>query len=84
MNVRYAKPLTYLLAACTAISDAVYLWYLNGHHMIRTWSGINSILLGAFLVVWSLTVWERTRRWIAWTLGAIGGLNLLVGILFFL
>lgn len=83
MNLRYAKHVAYLLAACTAISDAAYLWYLNSHHMVRSWSGINSILLGAVLGAWSLALWERTNRWLAWTLAAIGALNLLVGTLFF-
>ncbi len=82
--MKYARYLVYLLAAATAISDAVYLMYLRDHHMVRSWSGANAVLLGLFMMAWSLLIAGRQNRWAGIAIAAIGVLNLIAGGLFFL
>jgi hypothetical protein len=81
---RLVRYLTYILAAFTILSDGLYLFYLySGHHMLRHWSGINSSLLGLFMVSWAALMRTRGDRWSAAVILVIGLLNLTVGVLFF-
>jgi hypothetical protein len=93
MGSHYARYLTFALAVATAVSDAAYLVYLRNHHMVRSWSGANAILLGLFMLTWSVLILGRRNRWgviaiaARWgaiAIAAIGVLNLVVGGLFFL
>jgi hypothetical protein len=80
--IRY---LSYVLAACVIISDGLYLFYLNsGHHMLKYWSGTNSILLGLFMASWAVMMQAKGDRWAAVTILVIGLFNVGVGLLFFL
>jgi hypothetical protein len=55
VQLRLVRYLTYVLAACVILSDGLYLFYLNsGQHMLRYWSGMNSALLGLFMVSWAV------------------------------
>lgn len=83
LQLRYAKGLTFVLAACTVVSNGAYLFYLRDHHMARFWSGANSILLGLFLAGWSVTLTLAGSRWAGGAIGVIGALNVAVGVLFF-
>jgi hypothetical protein len=76
--------MTFVLAGCTIASDAAYLYYLTQHSMVRFWSGVNSLLLGLFMLSWSILMMERGGRWSAAAIAAIGGLNVAVGLLFFM
>ncbi len=82
-QLKYARYVTFALAACTIVSDSVYLYYLTQHSMIRVWSGVNAALLGLFMLSWSVIL-TRSARWGALAIAAIGVLNLAVGFLFFL
>jgi hypothetical protein len=82
---RLLRYLNYFLAACVVLSDGLYLFYLeSGHHMARYWSGVNSILLGLFLLSLAMLMKAKEWRWIAATILVIGFVNLAVGVLFFL
>ena len=83
MQVRLASTVTFTLAACTIASNLVYLYYLTQHHMVRVWSGVNGVLLGLFMLSWSVLSMQRGGRWTALAIAVIGGLNLAVGLLFF-
>ncbi len=82
-QLRYAKYLTFALAACTVVSNAAYLFYLSNHHMVRYWSGANSILLGLFLGGWSAVLTLAGARWAGGAIAVIAVLNLATGVLFF-
>ena len=83
MAFRYARHLTFTLAAATAISDALYLIYLRHHHMVRAWSGANSILLGLFMLVWSVSIIGSRNLWVSIAIACIGIANVVVGGIFF-
>jgi hypothetical protein len=83
MQLRPASYVTFALAACTIVSDSLYLYYLTQHHMVRIWSGVNSILLGLFMLSWSVLMMQRGGRWTALAITVIGTLNVAVGLLFF-
>jgi hypothetical protein len=83
MQQRFARYLTFSLAACTVVSNVAYLVYLRSHSMVRTWSGINGVLLGLFFFAWALTLLNGKSRWGALAIALIGALNVTVGLLFF-
>jgi hypothetical protein len=85
VRLRLLRYLNYFLAACVVLSDGLYLCYLeSGHHMARYWSGLNSILLGLFMLSLAMLMKAKEWRWIAATILVIGFVNLAVGVLFFL
>jgi hypothetical protein len=51
--------------------------------MVRSWSGANALLLGAFMLSGSAVMSFGGSRWGSLAIGAIGLLNLAVGFLFF-
>jgi hypothetical protein len=83
MDFRYARRLTFALAAATAISDALYLLYLRHHHLVRAWSGANSVLLGLFMLALSMFIMRPRSRWASIAIAGVGIANVLVGGLFF-
>jgi hypothetical protein len=83
IQLKYAKYLTFALAACTVASNSAYLFYLSNHHMVRYWSGFNGILLGLFMGGWSAMLALAGNRWASGVIAAIGLFNLAVGVLFF-
>ena len=83
MGLKHARQMTFALAGATAISDAVYLIYLRHHHMVRAWSGANSVLLGLFMLAWSILMVAPRNRWASIAIGCIGIGNLVVGSAFF-
>ncbi len=82
-QLKYARYLTFALAACTIASNSLYLYYLTQHSLVRWWSGVNGLLLGLFMLSWSAVMAARGSRWGSLTIAAIGVLNLAVGFLFF-
>ena len=82
-QLRYARLLTFTLAACSASSNSLYLYYLNTHSMVRWWSGTNSLLLGLFMLSLSAVISFSGSRWGSLATAAVGLLNLAVGLLFF-
>ncbi len=82
-ELRYARYLTFALAACTVISNGLYLYYLIDHPMVRVWSGINGVLLGLFMVSWSVVMARSGGRRGAVAISLIGIFNVVVGFLFF-
>lgn len=83
IQLKHAKYLTFALAACTVVGNGAYFIYLNDHHMVRYWSGANSILLGLFMAGWSAVLALAGSRWSAGAIAVIGLLNLAVGVRFF-
>ena len=85
MPLRLFRYLTFVFAAFVVVSDGIYLFYLHsGHHMLRVWSGTNSVLLGLFMSSWGMLMYAKGDRWAAATILVIGAFNLVVGVLFFL
>jgi hypothetical protein len=84
MQIGFARTMTFALAAATIASNGFYLYYLVHHHMSRFWSGVNGVLLGFFMLSWSVLMMGRGGRWGALGIALIGGLNLAVGFVFFL
>lgn len=82
-RLKYARHLTFALAACTIASNSVYLYYLTQHSLVRAWSGANALLLGFFMLSWSARMFFSSSRWGSLAIGGIGLLNLAVGLLFF-
>lgn len=83
MHFKYVRHLTFALAAATAISDAIYLIYLRHHHLVRAWSGGNSILLGLFMLALSVSVIGPRSRWASIAIACVGIANVVVGAVFF-
>ena len=82
-DFKYARPLTFALAGATAISDAVYLVYLRHHHLVRAWSGANSVLLGLFMLALSISAIGPRSRWAGIASAGVGIANVVVGGAFF-
>lgn len=83
-QLRYARVLAFTLAACTAASNGLYLYYLSTHSMVRWWSGMNALILGLFMLSLSAVYSFSGSRSGSLAIAAIGLLNLGVGFLFFL
>jgi uncharacterized membrane protein YfhO len=83
MDSKYARHLTFALAGATVICDALYLIYLRHHHMVRAWSGTTSVLLGLFMLAWSISMIGLRHRWASIAIACIGIANVVVGAAFF-
>ena len=84
MATRMLQYLNYFLAVCTIASSGLYLFYLNSHHMVRAWSGINSLLLGLFMASCAVREQAKGGRWSIALFAVASLLNVAVGLLFFL
>jgi hypothetical protein len=84
MTTRIVQYLNYFLAVCTIASSCAYLFYLNSHHMVRAWSGINSLLLGLFMASCAVREQAKGGRWSIALFAVASLLNVAGALLFFL